>query len=203
MVLSCLRCMASEEGPGTATKRRCQHSLCGDGSEGNNRRADSRDCLLQGGEEVGMQGWCCWFCWWWHRAPGCCMHKRWLWRYQLPLGLLSSCASLGLGVPSMGVWGSSWGSVVGSALSTEGCSEGSSLNSFSLSFTSQPPFHMTVAAAALLSAWQCSQQCISPLAPWLLGSDVASRGISRARCCRHPREVATALLGLRSFRPST
>lgn len=109
----------------------------------------------------------------------------------------------GWGSPAWGVWGSSWGSVVGSALSTEGCSEGSSPNSFSLSFTSQPPFHMTVAAAALLSAWQCSQQCISPLAPWLLGSDVASRGISRARCCRHPREVATALLGLRSFRPST
>lgn len=37
------------------------------------------------------------------------MHKRWLWRYQLPLGLLSSCASLGLGVPSMGGLGEQLG----------------------------------------------------------------------------------------------
>lgn len=66
MVLSCLRCMAAEEGSDTVMKRSCQPSLCVNRREGEivqavpggGRVTWAEDEVVEGGRKGGKEG-CC------------------------------------------------------------------------------------------------------------------------------------------------
>lgn len=149
-------------------KRRCQHSLHVNRSEGSSASRQQPPPAAGGGRHRGAGAAGCWAScsgqgWPWWIVPQTCWEG---------LGRCWTCCvpaeALMVDVPQHEqCLGTQLGPVRWVCPEHGGMLRGSSSNPSSLFSFPQPPFHVVVAAALL--AWQRSQRWISPLATWLPG----------------------------------